>query len=178
MHRKINRLFNALECSKLEMLSFTKQYSEEQVSFKPGTEEWSMVQVVKHLVMTETQILQHIQKRLAKGGLRPANIKSWVRYVVVKLALRYRKKIKTPRQVAMPPEGLNFTEVAEEWNLLRLHWKKNLEHLPPDSIDKNMFRHPIAGDMSIGHTLSFMNEHIRHHMAQLTRIRKAKNWQQ
>jgi hypothetical protein len=111
-----------------------------------------------------------------KGELENADVKSWIRYVLVSLALKYRKKIKAPRQVAPPPDKLNPAEVKKEWDQLRLTWLKTLQQMHPEMINKSIFRHPLAGDMSIGHTLGFMNEHIKHHMAQIKRIRQSANW--
>jgi hypothetical protein len=48
--------------------------------------------------------------------------------------------------------------------------------MTPELAKKNIFRHPLAGDMSISHTLGFMNEHIRHHMAQIRRIKQSEHW--
>jgi hypothetical protein len=177
MQKNVAKLFQKLETSRLTILSLTEGFSEQQLNFKPSPQEWSMAQVIKHLVMTETQILQYVQRRMEKGGLYDADFKSWMRYMLVKLALRYRKKIKAPKQVAQPPDQLNPSQVKQEWEQLRQQWQKTLAGLPPEMVGKNVFRHPLAGDMSIGHTLGFMEEHVRHHMAQIRRIRASAKWQ-
>jgi uncharacterized damage-inducible protein DinB len=176
MQKNIEKLFQKLEYSRHALIALTKEYSDSQLTFKPGKDEWSMAQVMKHLVMTETQILQYIQRRMEKGGLHDANFRSWMRYMLVKLALRYRKKIKAPKQVTSPPQDLDPVHVKKEWEELRIQWKKTLERMPPELHKKNIFRHPLAGDMSISHTLGFMNEHVRHHMAQIRRIRQSETW--
>lgn len=176
MHKKLAVRFQDLEHSRHALLVLTEGYSQQQLLFNPADNQWSMAQVMKHLVMTETQILQYVLRRMEKGNLRQATYKSWVRYILVKLALRYRKKIKAPKQVEAPPKALNPVQVREEWEQLRKQWATMLEKMPNDVINKNVFRHPLAGDMSISHTLGFMNEHVRHHIAQIQRIRQDTNW--
>ena len=177
MHKKLAVRFQDLEHSRHALLVLTEGYSQQQLLFNPTDNQWSMAQVMKHLVMTETQILQYVLRRIEKGNLHQATYKSWVRYILVKLALRYRKKIKAPKQVEAPPKVLNPIQVREEWEQLRKQWATMLEKMPTDVINKNVFRHPLAGDMSISHTLGFMNEHVRHHIAQIQRIRQDTNWQ-
>jgi uncharacterized damage-inducible protein DinB len=177
MHRKLANRFQDLEQARHRLLSLTEGYTRQQVTFTPGDGQWSMAQVMQHLVMTETQILHYVQRRLEKGSLSEADYKSWLRYMLVKLALRYRKKIKAPKQVAAPPSDLDPAKVKEAWSQLRQQWATTLNTIPDDLLSKNMFRHPMAGDMSIGHTLGFMAEHVRHHMAQIRRIRQSANWQ-
>jgi uncharacterized damage-inducible protein DinB len=176
MQKKLENLFLNLENARHHIISLTEGYTNQQLNFKPGEDEWSMAQVIKHLVMTETQILHYVQKRMEKGGLYDANLKSWMRYMLVIMALRYRKKIKAPKQVASPPSELNAAQVKREWEELRLQWRKTLDIMPAELTGKNIFRHPLAGDMSIGHTLGFMSEHVRHHVAQMRRIRQSSNW--
>lgn len=176
MQKKLDNLFRKLEQSRYDLLHLTEGYSEQQLNFKPEDGQWSMAQVIKHLALTETQILQYVQRRIEKGSLQEANYKSWIRYMLVKLVLRYKKKIKAPRQVASPPNEVNSIEVKKEWETLRVQWKNTLELMQPEQVSKNIFRHPMAGDMSISHTLGFMDEHVRHHMAQIKRIRGSGNW--
>jgi hypothetical protein len=176
MQKKTEKLFQNLENTRYALLSLTEGYTESQLNFKPATGEWSMAQVIKHLVMTETQILQYVQRRMEKGNLHDANLNSWMRYIMVKMALRFRKKIKAPKQVATPPEELDTAQVKKEWEQLRMQWKQTLQLMPPEMAGKNIFRHPLAGDMSISHTLGFMDEHIRHHIPQIKRIRQSRGW--
>jgi hypothetical protein len=131
-----------------------------------------MAQVAIHLAITESQILRYVQRKLLKGELQDSNLRSWLRYATVMVALRYRKKIKAPRQVAPPPEGVTLAEAIGKWEEVRREWKQFLTQLPADTIHKNIFKHPLTGFLNILQTLGFMNEHVQHHIHQIHRIGK------
>lgn len=120
--------------------------------------------------MVEQQVLIRVQKRLERGTLKPETTKSWLRYMTVKLALRYRKKIQTPPQLAHPPDNLTFEQVQLAWEQTREQWRQTLDKFSPDMLKQEVFKHPLAGYMTISQTLRFMHDHHQHHLAQLKRI--------
>lgn len=173
MQPKLVKRFQELEQARHKILSAAESYPPSQLFMKPAPGEWSIAQVIIHLSMTEMQILGYIQKRMSKGALQPATIRSWSRYMVVKLALRYRKKIKAPRQVISPPEEVAFAEAVKDWEQTRAKWQQALSQIPAQFMNKELFKHPLMGYITISQTLSFMTEHVLHHIAQIKRIGKA-----
>lgn len=172
MHPKTETLFQQLETSRRKLISVIQYYPPTIPSAKPSPEEWSMAQVAIHLAITESQILGYVQRKLSKGELQNSNLRSWLRYMVVIIALRFRRKIKAPRQVALPPEGVTLAEAIAKWEEVRMEWQQFLAQLPAGTIHKNIFKHPLTGFLNILQTLGFMNEHVRHHIHQIHRIGK------
>ncbi|QHT66104.1 DinB family protein [Rhodocytophaga rosea] len=170
MHPKTEKLFQQLEDSRNRLISIIQSYPQSVSPVKPSPEEWSMAQVAIHLAITEIQILGYVQRKLLKGELQDSNLRSWLRYMVVLVALRYRKKIKAPKQVALPPEGVTLAEAIAKWEEVRGEWEKFLTLLPAGTIHKNIFKHPLTGFLNILQTLGFMNEHVCHHIHQIHRI--------
>ena len=107
---------------------------------------------------------------MVKDTLPEATFKSWTRYIIVILALRYRKKIKAPLQVLIPPNEVIFTEASLEWSQVRAEWEKMLSVMEADLLHKEIFKHPLVGYITINQTLGFMNEHVLHHINQIKRI--------
>jgi hypothetical protein len=172
MHPKTEKLFQQLEDSRLLLISTIQSYPQTIHPVSPSPKEWSMAQVAIHLAITESQILGYVERKLSKGELQDSNLRSWLRYITVMLALRYRKKIKAPRQVAPPPEEVTLAEAIGKWEEVRREWKQFLIELPAGTIHKNIFKHPLTGFINIVQTLGFMNEHVRHHIHQIHRIGK------
>lgn len=173
MHYKLEKLFHTLEASRKQLLAAVQTYPKNITTHKPSPAEWSMAQVVIHLAITEAQILGYVQKRLLKGGLQNSNFRSWLRYVMIVTALRFRKKIKAPQQVKGPPEQITLEEAMQTWEQGRQQWQQFLLRYPADVLGKNIFKHPLAGYLNLSQTLDFMNEHVRHHISQIHRIGKA-----
>ncbi|MCL4808426.1 MAG: DinB family protein [Thermoanaerobaculia bacterium] len=48
--------------------------------------------------------------------------------------------------------------------------RETLAGLPDERLDALFFRHPIGGPLDAAGTLTFLDEHARHHDAQLRRI--------
>jgi uncharacterized damage-inducible protein DinB len=172
MHPKTEKLFQQLEDSRTMLLAAIQRYPQTISPVKPSPQEWSMAQVAIHLAITESQILGYVQRKLSKGELQDSNLRSWLRYITVKYALRFRRKIKAPRQVAPPPEGVTLAEAIAKWEEVRSDWKQFLAQLPANTVNKNIFKHPLTGFLNILQTLGFMNEHVRHHIPQIHRIGK------
>jgi hypothetical protein len=175
MHPKTEKLFQQLEDSRRMLISAIQRYPQTISPVKPSVKEWSMAQVAIHLAITESQILGYVQRKLSKGELQDSNLHSWLRYMVVIVALRFRRKIKAPKQVALPPEGVTLAEAIAKWEEVRGEWKQFLTQLPAGAIHKNIFKHPLTGFLNILQTLGFMNEHVRHHIHQIHRIGKTVN---
>ena len=70
----------------------------------------------------------------------------------------------------MPLEAL-----LEKWNLLRLELKSHLEHVADGHVHKLVYKHPVAGRLSVIQAMQFFAEHINHHKAQIKRTLKSLN---
>jgi hypothetical protein len=168
---KINKLFSALEDAKSLMLAKTVIFTDQLQMVKPSEKEWSMVQVLLHLVIAEELSLGYIRHKISRHAeLRNAGLKSWLRYEIVVLFLRFKKKIKAPAQIAVIPDDVTPAEVLQRWQVLRSEWRNTLEAMPDELLGKEIFRHPVTGFMNISQTLGFLREHILHHVAQIERI--------
>jgi hypothetical protein len=168
---RINKLFLALEEAKSLLLSKTAIFTDQLQMVKPSEKEWSMVQVLLHLIIAEELSLGYVRHKLSRHAeLKNAGLKSWLRYQVVVLFLRFKKKIKAPAQIAVIPDDVTPAETLQRWQVLRSEWKRTLETMPEELLDKEIFRHPVTGFMNISQTLRFLREHILHHVAQIERI--------
>ncbi len=108
-----------------------------------------------------------------QAALKTAGFAAWARTIVVKYALRYKKKIKAPAVITTPTADVSYETVKQDWEQDRQRLSQFLEKLPEAAKDKEIFRHPIVGMMNIYHTLAFMREHVLHHIAQVKRLETA-----
>lgn len=174
MNKKLKSAFQELENARLQMQHVAEGCDERQQYYKPSDHEWSIVQVMTHLMNAEQAILTYIRGKISNPvQLKKAGFQSGLRSLLVSLALKYVKKLKAPAIVANPTDTLNFGQVKQAWSEGRDQLRKLLEEMPDELIDKEIFRHPRAGMMNIYQTLIFMREHVQHHMAQIRRLEAA-----
>lgn len=168
----LQKSFDRMEKSRLRILQLTSGLSEPQAHAKPGPVEWSVVQVLEHIVVIDLNVLRVVQKEIAKSGLRPAGLKAGFRLLMLKLALRYRKKIKAPAVLPEPAGDRSLEEWQREWEKSRQQWRQLLDNVPETLPGKELFKHPLAGYLTLGQTLDFITEHTNHHVPQVQRLKQ------
>ncbi|HEX8532155.1 MAG TPA: DinB family protein, partial [Cytophagales bacterium] len=122
--------FDRMETARFRILQLAEPLAEPRTRVSPGPGEWSVVQVVEHMVTIDRMVLKFVQKQLARPDLRPAGIATWMRAVLVTLALRYRKKIKAPAVLPPPTGSRSLAEWRDEWEASRRQWREMLEAVP------------------------------------------------
>lgn len=172
MQPALQKSFDRMEASRLRILKLAQPLSEPQVHASPGPGEWSVVQVLEHIVTIELTVLRAVQKQLAKAELRPSGIGTGFRSLLLTLALRYRKKFKAPAILPEPTGDRSLAEWQREWEASRRQWRQVLESVPEKLLRKELFKHPRAGYLTLGQTLDFITEHTHHHVAQVQRLAK------
>ena len=95
---------------------------------------------------------------------------NWVRQVLLRLFLRSSKKFKAPTAVSQMPLQSKLSDHILKWQEDRILLKDLLESLPESLLDKYIFKHPVAGKMTIYGGLSFFHEHVRRHELQIKKI--------
>jgi uncharacterized damage-inducible protein DinB len=166
----LRKSFDRMEASRFRILQLAESLSEPRAHVSPAPGEWSVVQVVEHMVTIDAMVLKFVQKQLTRPDLRPAGIGTWMRAVLVTLALRYRKKIKAPAVLPPPTGSRSLAEWRDEWEASRRQWRETLEAVPEKLRHKELFKHPLAGYLTLGQTLDFITEHTLHHVPQVQRL--------
>ncbi|WP_448518955.1 DinB family protein [Rhodoflexus sp.] len=170
MQPAIEQAFQKMERWRLTMQALVADYSAQDQRFQPNAGSWSMLQVMKHLIIAETSILNAIKKNLQRQELADNNLSQKLGYWLTKTILRLPVKIKAPVEALIPEVATDYEKVVAEWGSLRAKWRDLLENFPPELIHKNVFRHPVAGFFTIGQTIDFCCYHIKHHLQQIDRI--------
>ena len=167
----VGQLCDRLERSRTRALGLVEATDQRQRSVRPAEGKWSMLQVIEHLVLAEEGTLRVFEKG------PPAEPKVKVRSL---LALRAIEGLFGLRlRLAVPSKSLTPT-VPESLEALRLRWTsvsdgitKYVGALESDDLSQPRFRHPVAGWVTVGQGLDFLERHIRHHERQLHRIRRS-----
>ena len=73
------------------------------------------------------------------------------------------------------PKNVSFSQIKEQWLAQRNELKTHLESLPTDLYNKQVYKHPFAGRLSLAGMLSFFDSHFDRHYRQIKRTLKKVN---
>jgi len=148
-----------------------------QLAFKPGPDQWCILQVVHHLVSLEKLSIDFItrfdfNRKNQKLGFK-SKLKSWL----LNRSLRSAKRFKAPVLAKeAQAETLNANALVQEWAQIRQRLEHFLENYPQEKLQHFIFMHPVAGKLNIVQALKFMKNHMHHHVHQVERIQAYANY--
>jgi len=165
--------FDKMENERQQLLKRLENYSEEILTKKPAADSWSVTETLYHLKVAEHGALRYMRKKLEVGGHQKASFGAAVKQKLLNVAVSLPFKYKAPK-VAQIPEGTNVTyaEAISEWNEVRSSLRSDYETVDENIIDNELFKHPLAGKLSILQSVKFMRQHVIRHMGQIDRILK------
>jgi hypothetical protein len=168
MYNQFKNQFTELEKLKSDVLVLLKNSSEEKINLKVAAGKWSASQIAGHLILGEEMTAAYLKLKIQKRDkLYKSGIKEQLRSAILNLALRSPLKFKAPEFTTRVPEYSRYSEIEKRWTDARTDFRTILENFPPDLLDQTVFKHPVAGRINIFQTLSFMENHIIHHLPQI-----------
>ena len=171
MNSKLESKFNKLENSRLRLLAELEKRDDKELNYHPGKDEWSVIQVMHHLIIIEQLSIGYINKKLTyRTNIKKSGFGTAIKVFVLKLILKMPFRFKAPKIVSEVPDDIDFKETKNQWDQIRKEMRELFDNLPEDFLNKNIFKHALAGRMNIYQMLSFMEEHFRHHVKQIDRI--------
>ncbi len=137
---------------------------------------WSIIQVLKHLNMAESLSLSYMKKKMQAGERMKKinwvnNARMWVTCGFLESGLRW----KAPSYIANPKGDYSLSEVKSEWELTRTKIQDYINDYPDEWLDRAVYKHPMAGRLSLLQAIDSFIYHQRHHVHQINRIKKELN---
>lgn len=174
MNPNFQKTYDRLERQREQMFSMIKNLPEDVYRNSP-TGKWSIAQILTHLLTTEKLAITYMKKKsLGIDTLKDSGLKQRLLMVVLKLSQRIPfVRYKAPGVVIEnTPEALSREELISRWDKVRGELKQFLEGIPEVHNHKLVYKHPIAGMLDAGQGVSFMDEHINHHLPQIKNLIK------
>jgi len=155
---KRDSLFNSLD-----------KIAVERITTRPPSGAWSSQEVLHHLFLSESGTLHVLKKQLAKETSTFKNISLvyWVRSWLLNSSLLSNRKFKAPTVVSNLENLKSYEELKAEWKTFKAGMENLLANLPRDIDKKLIFKHPIAGWLTLKGTLQFLRFHQMHHARQI-----------
>jgi hypothetical protein len=130
-----------------------------------------MLQVVEHLVLAEEGTLRVFEKGPPPEPKVKVRSLLALRAIEGLLGLRIRLPVPSKSLTPTAPESLEPLRVR--WTAVSDGITRYAGALESDDLREPRFRHPVAGWVTVGHGLDFLERHIRHHERQIHRIRRS-----
>ena len=156
------------------MVAELGSWKAEELRARPGTDRWSALEVVDHLVRTDIEVLRMVEE--ACGTCHRVELRDRVRAWMV-LAVMW-----LPTRVAMPKpvEGKVRPALTGDLAALRAEWDRvdaalhdRITALSEAEQRAGVARHPVSGWLSARGGVRFLESHLVHHGYQIARIRRA-----
>ncbi|MFM7726258.1 MAG: DinB family protein, partial [Flavobacteriales bacterium] len=135
--------------------------------------EWSIAQVLEHLLASEGGTLGYMKKKSSGGwdSLEVAAAEHNEKSAAIHARLESNERYKAPDVLPEPTNAIALEELLNRWNSLRNDLINFASIIPSEHFDKLVFRQPVAGMLTALQALDFMDAHLRHHLPQIERIR-------
>ena len=172
MHRSLQAVFNRMQNDLQGLYEELNGQPDTVLNKKASPEEWSILQIMHHLIRAEDLALQYCQKKMSfNPEFEKAGVMTSLRGIAVTTYLASPFKYKAPELVSGEylPENSTFWEVIKIWNASRDSLKQFLDDFPEDLLNKEVYKHPVGGRTTIKTMLKFHEGHFKRHRKQIKR---------
>ena len=175
LHPKLDAKLKVLDKKLNLLLEELKVYSDDQLNRKPGAKEWSVIQVMHHLMLVESGSQRYLEKKLSfNPELKNKTPITAFRKFLCWVSLNSPIKFKAPEGVSGQnlPDYVGFWEEVKQWKEQRVKFRQFLSSLPDELMQKEVYKHPFAGRLSLEGMLDFIIYHFDRHHKQIRSIIK------
>ena len=143
--------------------------SGEALCFKADPDNWSIVEVIEHLVMVEQDFYEQLLINVPASTLDP-NLRTPEKYQTVIKVMRRDIPVDVPDKRVKPRGREPLDELLHQWDDIRKQLLGLLAEIKAESKDDPVYCHPYGGPLDIGESLNFIDVHFDNHMRQINRI--------
>jgi len=167
--------FDEIETSRQQLFKDLENYTDDQLNFKPSADEWSILEVMNHLMMAEGGSVLYVQKKLTNGlaALPEIDAEADDRFQQLVAYMQGDNAAPAPPMVTPTFERSTFAATREGWNKIRLDTATQLERFAEADLNKTTYKHLLVGRMTIGQMIGFFRLHFNRHLKQIERIKAA-----
>ncbi len=170
MDPALARRLEHLEASRRRALLAVEGVPHAALNRPPGPDRWSALQVLEHVVTVESLTLGYVRKKMQAGAALPtAGLGSRLRLLAVQATLASPLRVGAPEVAGKVPAESDLEKLRKRWDEVRAGMEQLARSFPPELLDRLVFRHPLAGRMTLDHALGTLEAHLDHHIPQVER---------
>jgi len=152
------------------LLDSLERLNDEQLRIKPGPDNWSLLEIVQHLVLSEREVLQDLPE-LKELTARKRGFRAPLSYAVVLAVLRWNIPAPVPSDGMVPDGNTSLSEMHLQWDE-NLRWFRGyLDSLKPEDLERAVFSHPVAGPLTGPQAGKLAQYHFDAHLRQIRKVK-------
>lgn len=173
----IRNELDALSKGREDFVNELKTWPSDKLTQQPAEGGWCALEVIDHIISSERGTLGYLVKKTSSGWdeIPKRTPETDAAAGQLHAALESDGKWGVPVKFPPPAPDMTLDKLAHTW----MHSHNDIAHwigARPDGIeDKLVFKHPIAGRITLDQTLGFLQRYIPHHRFQLERIKAVIN---
>ena len=170
MDARLEKQFGQLQDTANALFQRLEGFTDVQMNQPPKPEKWSAIQAMYHVMDAEQKSLMYLKKKTTSFDKEKAGkngILEMCKSIALTAFLRSPIKVKAPKGVDTVPENMPFDELKASWLKSREEMRAFLAALPQDTLEYNMYKHPLAGKLSIFQAINFLQAHFNRHQKQI-----------
>lgn len=174
MNKQISEQFNKLETERTLLFNDLQKYSDDVINKKPSENAWSTAEVIAHLITAEEMSLKYLSKKIQDTSkAKPEGLKNKWRWFLTNVVFTFNIKFKAP-EIVEPKLGYqSLVELDSKWSSIRQNTINIINRLSDEELNKDLWKHAIAGKMNLHHMVEFFGIHFNRHKKQIERTIKS-----
>jgi len=155
-----------------EFLTELQSHDQSVLDRRPAEGRWSVMDVLHHLHLAEGYAHKYIAKKLSfDPDIPKADLSSRLRTSLMRAFFASPTRRKAPEAVNTPsfPEGVPLNQLREDWLGQRRSLYEYLQTLDEKWMNKQVYKHPFAGRLTLDGMLTFFESHLARHKKQIKR---------
>ena len=178
MFNSVAEIYDAIEETRERIYSRVTGLTNEQGSFRPAADAWSVADLAEHLCITERRVMGLLTRLIEETELRGsgAGTNGFKAFSLEEYIEQAKGKKFSAPVGAQPREGLEISE-----SIVRLRrTREELRSLQPriESLDLSeaTLPHPAFGPLNAYYWLAFVGLHEGRHLAQMERVMESRGF--
>jgi hypothetical protein len=150
-------------------LDSLRRLNDDQLRKKPGPDNWSLLEIVQHLVLSEREVLQDLPEPKELTA-RKRGFRARLAYAMVLAVLRWNIPAPVPSDAMVPDGNTSLSEMHHQWDE-NLGWlRAYLDSIGAEDLQDAVFNHPIVGPMTVAQTIHLAKLHFDVHLRQIKKL--------
>ena len=169
-HQKIYEKIDELDTSLQKLFNELAKYDQSVLNHSKSPGVWSVMQVLSHVMLSERLSLAYVKKKLSfNPPLRRAGFRSRLRLYLLQIYSNSSLKFKAPKGLGSQdmPVFSGLPELRDSWNLERKELVQYLLSLDRDLLDREIYKHPFVGRLTLVQMVLFFELHFKRHERQI-----------
>ncbi|PAF31019.1 DinB family protein [Paenibacillus sp. 7516] len=143
------------------------ELDEEQLNRKPAPEQWSVMQVLRHLNLMECIIVKQAELALQKEQNVTVDKKPY------ELSLDRSRSVDAPPHLQPPAEPESLADVRRDLEQSHQALTDFAQSNDSSLLRSKSFPHPVFGEMDLAQWVDFASYHEERHLGQIKDIKQA-----